>query len=282
MGESLSGRVLAKDCNSRIQNYILKRKEKELTSPCLAAILVGDDGGSVFYVNNQRKKCEDLGIEYRLIQLEDTVSEEGLINKIIELNNDKTVNGIILQLPLPDHLDEKKVTAAIDFTKDVDGLTDVNSGKFYKGEKCFIPCTPKGIIKLIKSTGIEIEGKNTVVLGRSNIVGKPMANLLLNENATVTICHSKTKSLKEICNMADILVSSVGKPGFITKEFVKEGAIVIDVGTSRVNGKITGDVCYDEVIDRASYVTPVPGGVGSVTTSMLMLNTCEALEGDEL
>jgi methylenetetrahydrofolate dehydrogenase (NADP+)/methenyltetrahydrofolate cyclohydrolase len=282
VGICLKGNELGKKYNEAIKNYSDKRKAKGLKVPCLAAVLVGHDGGSIFYVNNQRKKCEKLGVDYRLIQMDTDTSEKKLIEKIEELNNDDNVNGIILQLPLPKHINEKKVTSAIAFSKDVDGQTDINMGRFYKGDKCFIPCTPKGIVELIKSIGEKIEGKNAVVIGRSNIVGKPTAQLLLNENATVTICHSRTQNLKEICSSADILISSIGKPGFVTEDFVKEGAIVIDVGTSSVNGKITGDVCYDDVIGKAAYVTPVPGGVGALTTTMLILNTCEALEGDKI
>lgn len=282
MGICLKGSELGKKYNEAIKKYSDDRKAQELKAPCLTAVLVGNDGGSVFYVNNQRKKCEKLGIDYRLIQMDVDISEEKLIQKIEELNNDDSVSGIILQLPLPKHINEKKVTSAIAFRKDVDGQTDINMGRFYKGDKCFIPCTPKGIIELIKSIGEKIEGKSAVVIGRSNIVGKPTAQLLLNENATVTICHSRTENLKEICSSADILISSIGKPAFVTEDFVKEGAIVIDVGTSGVNGKITGDVCYDDVIEKASYVTPVPGGVGALTTTMLILNTCEALDGDKI
>ena len=182
----------------------------------------------------------------------------------------------MLQIPLPEGINEKNITPKISYKKDVDGLTDINTGRFFKGEEAFIPCTPQSIISLIKSTGCEIKGKNAVVLGRSNIVGKPAAQLLLNENATVTICHSKTKSLESICRNADILVCAIGKPGFVNGSFVKEGAIVIDVGTTMVNGKITGDVVFDDVISKASYVSPVPGGVGAMTTTILIKNTCEA------
>jgi len=174
-------------------------------------------------------------------------------------------------------LDEKLITSELSYTKDVDGLTDINLGKFYKGEQSFIPCTPQSILHLIKSTGCDIQGKNAVIVGRSNIVGKPTAQLLLNENATVTICHSKTIDLKEVCRKADILVCALGKPEFITDEYVKEGAIVIDVGTTMVEGKVKGDVCFNDVIYKAKYVTPVPGGVGSMTTTMLIKNTCEAM-----
>jgi methylenetetrahydrofolate dehydrogenase (NADP+)/methenyltetrahydrofolate cyclohydrolase len=181
-------------------------------------------------------------------------------------------------MPLPSYLNEEKIISKIDHLKDVDGLTDINAGKFYKGEKCFIPCTSQGIIELIKSTGIKIAGKNAVVLGRSTIVGKPVAQLLVNEDATVTICHSKTKDIIKICREADILVSAMGKPRFITEDFVKEGAVVIDVGFSVLDGKMVGDVDYDAVLHKVSFITPVPGGVGSMTPIMLIKNTCEVLK----
>ena len=242
----------------------------------LLRYLVGNDGGSAYYVKNQNKLCNELGIIAKNYSLEVTISEKELIDLIIVLNQDNTVHGIMLQVPLPEHLNEEVITSTISYRKDIDGLTDINLGKFYKGENSFVPCTAKSIIELIKSTGCNISGKNAVVLGRSNIVGKPVAQLLLKENATVTICHSKTNNLKELCKTADILVSAIGKPSFVTKDFIKEGAIVIDVGTTMVNGKVKGDVSFEEVIEVAAFVSPVPGGVGSMTTTMLIQNTCKA------
>ncbi|KOA20939.1 bifunctional protein FolD protein [Clostridium homopropionicum DSM 5847] len=278
MGVSLNGKAVAENLRNEIRKSIEVKKANGEKVPCMANILVGNDGGSLHYVNNQNKVCADLGIEVKSIYLDEKITEEEITKVICDLNNDNNINGIILQLPLPKHLDEAKITSLISFEKDIDGLNTVSVGKLYKGEKCFIPCTPRGIIELIKSTGEKIEGKHAVVIGRSNIVGKPVAQLLLNENATVTICHSRTDNLKEICSKADILVAAIGKPGFVTEEFVKENAIVIDVGTTAVNGKLAGDVCFDRVIEKASFVTPVPGGVGAMTTTMLLKNLCEGIE----
>jgi methylenetetrahydrofolate dehydrogenase (NADP+)/methenyltetrahydrofolate cyclohydrolase len=252
--------------------------EKNLRVPCMCAVLVGNDGGSISYINNQKRVCEEIGVAHKTVILDSDISEEALIKVIEDLNNESSVDGIILQLPLPKHIDETKITSKISYLKDIDGLTFENTGRLYKGERCFIPCTPQSVVQLIKSTGVSIEGKSAVVIGRSTIVGRPAAELLLRENATVTLCHSKTKNLKEICSNADILVCALGKPGFVTKDFVKENAIVIDVGTSMVEGKLKGDVLFDEAFEKAAYITPVPGGVGALTTTILIKNTCEALE----
>lgn len=275
MGIIIDGKAVAQSYRDKIKEFVQKNIELNHRVPCIATIIVGNDGGSLFYIKNQNKLCGILGIEARDLYLEESISEEELIKLITSLNEDNTVDGIMLQLPLPSHMDEKKITSLISYKKDVDGLTDINTGKFYKGEKSFVPCTPRAVIELVKSTGTIIQGKHVVIIGRSNIVGKPAAQLFLNENATVTICHSKTIDLKEVCKQADILVAAVGRPCFVTSDFVKEGAIVIDVGTSRVNNKICGDVKFDEVVDIASYITPVPGGVGAMTTTMLMENLCE-------
>ena len=281
MGKRIDGKEIALEIKEEIKEFVNKRKENNLNVPKVASILVGNDGGSLFYLNNQEKVATSLGMEFEKVHLNEEVTEEELINKIDKLNNDNTVSGIILQLPLPKHIDEKKVISAISPKKDVDCLTFVNQGKLYMGEKCFLPCTPNSVIRILKSLDITLEGKRAVVIGRSNIVGKPLSTLLLNENCTVTVCHSKTKNLKDVCKEADILISAIGKPKFIDDEFVKDGAIVIDVGTSSVDGKITGDVDFDKVIDKASFVTPVPGGVGALTTTLLIKNSCEALEKDE-
>lgn len=278
MGIAFSGKALALKYREDIKCFVTKRKEKNEKLPCLATILVGKDGGSIFYIKNQIKLCEELGIINKNIELEENTSEAELLEIIDKLNEDDNVSGIMLQVPLPKHLNDKLITSRISYKKDVDGLTDVNTGKFYKGERCFVPCTPKSILEIIRNSGLAIQGKHAVIIGRSNIVGKPVAQLLLNENATVTICHSKTKNLKEICKAADILVVALGKPGFVNSEYIKTGAVVIDVGTSMVEGKIKGDVDFEDVIEVASIVTPVPGGVGAMTTTMLLKNTCEALE----
>ncbi|GAA0121320.1 MAG: bifunctional methylenetetrahydrofolate dehydrogenase/methenyltetrahydrofolate cyclohydrolase [Clostridium argentinense] len=276
MGMKIDGKKIATTHRENIRAKIDEKTSIGVRNPSMVAVLVGNDGGSISYMKNQQKLSETLGVKYNSLILDETITQEELIDKIRELNDDNTVDGIILQLPLPKNFNEKEVTSAICANKDIDGLTDINTGRLYKGEKCFIPCTAKSIIELIKYIENDIKGKNAVVIGRSNIVGKPVAQLLLNENATVTICHSKTKDLKEVCKRADILVAAIGKPGFVTKDFVKEGAIVIDVGTTMVDGKIKGDVLYDEVIEVASHVSPVPGGVGAMTTTMLLKNTCEA------
>lgn len=276
MGLAISGRDVATRYKEEIREFtefLVKNGER---IPCIAPIIIGNDGGSHYYLNNVVKLCRELGVECKVTHKEENISEDELINLIISHNNDIGIDGIMLFLPLPKHIDEKKVTSVISYKKDIDCLTDINNGKFYKGEKSFIPCTPMSIMNLIKSTGAELSGKHAVVIGRSNIVGKPVAQLLLNENCTVTICHSRTLNLAQICRTGDILISAIGKPAFVTGEYVKEGAIVIDVGTTAVEGKITGDVLYNEVLERAAFVTPVPGGVGAVTTTMLIKNVCEA------
>ena len=278
MGKRIDGKEIALEIKEEIKEFVNKRKENNLNVPKVASILVGNDGGSLFYLNNQEKVATSLGMEFEKVHLNEEVTEEELINKIDKLNNDNTVSGIILQLPLPKHIDEKKVISAISPKKDVDCLTFVNQGKLYMGEDTFMPCTPKSVLTILKSLNINLEGMEVVVIGRSNIVGKPAGALLLKENCTVTMCHSRTKNLREVCKRADILVVAIGKAKVVDESFVKDGAIVIDVGTNSVEGKITGDVDFDKVIDVASFVTPVPGGVGALTTTLLMKNACEAIE----
>lgn len=276
MGVAINGKEVAAIYRKEIKQYTEELTNKGKRKPCIAPIIIGNDGGSHYYLNNVVKLCSELGVDCKVSHKEDNISEAELCKLISSLNDDLNTDGIMLFLPLPKHIDEKKVTSLISYKKDIDCLTDINNGKLYKGEEGFIPCTPMSIINLIRSTGIELSGKHAVIIGRSNIVGKPVAQLLLNENCTVTICHSKTTNLPELCAKADILVSAIGRPGFVTKDFVKEGAVVIDVGTTSVGGKITGDVAYSEIIDKAGYATPVPGGVGAVTTTMLIKNVCEA------
>lgn len=245
----------------------------------LAVIIVGDDSASRIYVNNKKKACEACGIYSEEYALDKNTTEEELLKLIDTLNHKKEINGILVQLPLPDGIDAEKVLLSISPEKDVDAFHPVNVGKIMIGNFDFLPCTPAGVMELIRLTGIEVSGKECVVVGRSNIVGKPQAMLLLHENGTVTICHSRTKNLKEVCRRADILVAAVGKPKFITADMVKEGAIVIDVGMDRdENGKLCGDVDFDEVKNVASAITPVPGGVGPMTIAMLMKNTVKAAE----
>ncbi|HII4439629.1 TPA: bifunctional methylenetetrahydrofolate dehydrogenase/methenyltetrahydrofolate cyclohydrolase [Clostridium perfringens] len=277
MDKILSGKTVAIDIKRQIKSYTeeLKASGKSLK---ISSILVGDDGGSVYYQNFQEKLANNLGIDFEKIKLDESISEENLKLKIEELNKDDSVNGIMLLLPLPKHIDERAVTNLIDADKDLDCLSEVSVGRFYKGEKCFMPCTPNSVITLLKDYNIEIEGKEVVIIGRSNIVGKPLFQMFLNENATVTVCHSRTKNLKEVCKRADILVVAIGRANFIDSSYVREGAVVIDVGTSEVNGKITGDVNFDDVYEKASLITPVPGGVGSLTTTLLLKNVCKELD----
>lgn len=278
MGQIINGKEVALKIKEEIKIFVEERKKNKLRIPKIASILVGNDGGSIYYMSSQEKVANSLGVDFLKIILEENVTDDDVINEIHKLNDDVNVQGIMLQLPLPKHLNEKKIIKEISVKKDIDCLTFESQGKLYMGEKGFLPCTPNSVITLIKSLKIDITGKEVVVLGRSNIVGKPVAQLLLNENATVTICHSKTKDLKEVCSKADILVVAIGKPKFIDEEYIKENAIVIDVGTSSFEGKITGDVNFDKVIDKASFVTPVPGGVGALTTTLLIKNSCEALK----
>ncbi|BDF33988.1 bifunctional protein FolD [Lachnospiraceae bacterium] len=244
---------------------------------CLAVIQVGSDPASSIYVGNKKKACDYVGIDSLSYELEEHTSEQELLSLIDRLNRDDKVDGILVQLPLPEHIDENAVIRAIHPDKDVDGFHPESAGRLCIGEKGFVPCTPAGIIQMLKRSGIEIEGKECVVVGRSNIVGKPMALLLLRENGTVTVAHSRTRDLREVTKRADILVAAVGKPKFITAEYIKEGAVVIDVGIHRnEDNKLCGDVDFDDVKEKAAAITPVPGGVGPMTIAMLMSNCVEA------
>ena len=243
----------------------------------LAVVIVGNDQASRVYVNNKKKACEFCGITSYEYALPEETTEEQLLELVDTLNGDGKVNGILVQLPLPKHIDEKKIIEHISPMKDVDAFHAVNVGRIMIGDYAFLPCTPAGVMELIHSTGTEVSGKECVVIGRSNIVGKPMAMLLLHENGTVTVCHSRTKDLAEVCRRADILVSAVGRAGFVTADMVKDGAVVIDVGMNRnAEGKLCGDVDFDGVAPKCSFITPVPGGVGPMTIAMLMENTLRA------
>ncbi len=277
MGKIINGKEIALKTKEDIKAFVEDNYNKTGKRPQIASILVGEDGGSIYYLNSQEKVATSLGLLFKKIILKESTTEEELLNLIDELNNNDDVHGIMLQVPLPKHIDEKTIVNRISPKKDIDCLNSISVGKLYLGEDGFIPCTPHSVITLLKSLNIDLCGKNAVVLGRSNIVGKPVAQLLLRENCTVTICHSRTKNLQEVCSKADILVVAIGKPKFLDASYVKEGAVVIDVGTSSFEGKITGDVDFDKVIDKASYVTPVPGGVGALTTTLLIKNACEAM-----
>lgn len=281
MGQVINGKEVASKVKEEIKNFIDNRKEKHLKIPKIASILVGEDSGSIYYMNSQEKLALELGVGFLKVVLKEKSTDKDVIDQIKKLNEDDNVQGIILQLPLPENLNEKKIIKEISIEKDIDCLTFESQGKLYMGEDVFLPCTPNSVLTLIKSLNINLNGKNVVIIGRSNIVGKPVAQLLLNENSTITICHSKTKNLKEICKRADILVVAIGRPKFIDESYVNENAIVIDVGTSSFNGKITGDVDFDKVIDKCGALTPVPGGVGALTTILLIKNVCEALKKNE-
>lgn len=273
----IDGKAISTQIKDELKEEVTQLKAHGIC-PCLAVIQVGNDPASSVYVNNKKKACAYIGIESLSYSLEETVTEEELLSLIKELNENNDVNGILVQLPLPKHIDEDAVIQAISPSKDVDGFHPETVGQMCIGTKGFLPCTPAGIIQLLKRSNIDIEGKECVVVGRSNIVGKPMAILLLRENGTVTIAHSRTKDLTTITQRADILVAAVGKPKFIKKEHVKEGAIVIDVGIHRnADNKLCGDVDFDDVIDYVSAITPVPGGVGPMTIAMLMNNCVETV-----
>ena len=255
----------------------LKEEIKDLDTPLgLAVIQVGNEEASNVYVNQKRKMAIELGYKFVYKVFSSNISQSSLIKEIDKLNKDDSIHGILVQMPVPDHINPKDVQNSIDPTKDVDGLTYLNSGKLISKEDGLEPCTPKGIIALLEEYNIPIEGKNAVVIGRSMLVGKPIANLLLNKNATVTICHSKTKDIKKYTKSADIVVVAVGKPHFLTADMVKKGVVIIDVGISRVDGKLYGDVDFEEVSKKASYITPVPGGVGPMTVAELACNVYEA------
>jgi len=268
----IDGKQVAESVKERLKAEVAKLKENGV-HPCLAVILAGNDPASQVYVKNKIKTAEELGIKSLSFTFDESVTEEQLIEVIETLNADATVHGILVQLPLPKGLNEERVLKSISDEKDVDGFSVYNMGQLVLGREGFVPCTPLGVIELLKSTGEEISGKRAVIIGRSNIVGKPLALLLLKENATVTVCHTKTKNLKEVSKEADILVAAVGRAKMVTDDMVKDGAIVIDVGINRVDGKLCGDVDFDNVKEKCSYITPVPGGVGPMTIAMLMNNT---------
>ncbi|MGN1402790.1 MAG: bifunctional methylenetetrahydrofolate dehydrogenase/methenyltetrahydrofolate cyclohydrolase FolD [Ruminococcus sp.] len=279
MGKIISGKEVSAAIRQKIREDAQTLRENHGIQPGLAVILVGNDPASQIYVRNKQKACEEVGFHAFEYRLSENSTEEQLLDLIGVLNKDNKVHGILVQLPLPDHIDPQTVINTISPDKDVDAFHPMNVGKIMIGDYEFLPCTPAGVMELIDSTGVEISGKNCVVVGRSNIVGKPMAMLLLHRNATVTICHSRTKNLAEICASADILVSAVGKAHFIKADMVKEGAMVIDVGMNHdENGKLCGDVEFAEVEPKTSYITPVPGGVGPMTITMLMKNTLRAAE----
>lgn len=285
----LDGRETAEQIRKELAEAVQERKKAGKKIPHLAAILVGNDGGSLTYVGAKVKACDQIGFESTLIRYDDSVPEEILLAKVKSLNEDKSIDGFIVQLPLPAHIDELKITQAIDPKKDVDGFHPVNLGNMVLNLPGFLPATPAGIVELLKRNNIDTEGKKCVIIGRSNIVGTPLSIMLGRNsnpgNCTVTLAHSRTQNLKEICQTADILIAAIGQPDFVTADMVKEGAVIIDVGTTRVEDKtrargwrLKGDVKFDEVADKCSYITPVPGGVGPMTIASLMINTLKAME----
>lgn len=283
----IDGKKIAEEIRQRVAEKIMERKKQGKSIPGLATVLVGEDPASQVYVRSKHKACEQLGIQSFSHVLPASTSQETLVKLVDDLNQDTRVHGILVQLPLPAGLDEEEVLLRISVKKDVDGFHPINIGKLAQKGRTpnFVPCTPAGVIELLRSTGVSLDGKNAVVLGRSNIVGMPVALLLVKENATVTICHSRSHNLPEITRMADILVASVGKPAMVRSDWVKPGAVVIDVGINRVDDpsaekgyRLVGDVAFDEVSEVASAITPVPGGVGPMTIAMLMENTLRAAE----
>lgn len=285
----LDGRATAESIRKELSEAVQERKRNGKKIPHLAAVLVGNDGGSMTYVGAKVKACDQIGFESTLIRYDESVPEEILLAKIQSLNEDKSIDGFIVQLPLPPHIDELKITQAIDPKKDVDGFHPVNLGNMILNLPGFLPATPAGIVELLKRNNIQTEGKNCVIIGRSNIVGTPLSIMLGRNsdpgNCTVTLAHSRTTNLKELCLNADILIAAIGQPGFVTEDMVKEGAVVIDVGTTRVDDpsrargwRLKGDVDFDNVAPKCAFITPVPGGVGPMTIASLMINTLKAME----
>ena len=273
----IDGKKVSAEVKEQVRQETLRLKEEHGVTPGLAVVIVGDDPASRVYVNNKKKACELVGFRSEEYALPASTTQEELLDLVRTLNEKEDINGILVQLPLPKHLDDKAVIEAINPVKDVDAFHAVNVGKIMLGEYDFLPCTPAGVMEMLHSYNIPVEGKECVVIGRSNIVGKPMGMLMLHENGTVTICHSRTKNLKEVCARADILVAAIGIPKFVKADMVKEGAVVIDVGMDRdENGKLCGDVDFENVKEKCSFITPVPGGVGPMTIATLMKNTIKA------
>lgn len=275
MAQIIDGKQISQQLREGMKQEVAELIEQGI-KPCLAVIIVGEDPASKVYVRNKERACKQLGMDSILLRLPEETSQQELLERVRTLNADPAVNGILVQLPLPKHLDEQEVLREISPEKDVDGFHALNAGRLLLGEQCTVACTPAGCLELIRSTGVNISGAEAVVVGRSNIVGKPMALLLLQQNATVTVCHSRTRNLGDITRRADILVAAVGKPRMITGDMIKPGAVVIDVGINRVDGKLVGDVDFESACEVAGWITPVPGGVGPMTITGLMRNTIDA------
>ena len=276
MAVLIDGKELARKIRMELKDEVTELKEKGI-NPKLAVIMVGDDKASKVYDKNKSKACEEIGIEYEEFLMDADITMETLLSLIEELNNREDIHGILLQSPIPQNLDIRQAFNKIDYRKDVDGFHPINVGKLSIGEDCFISCTPYGVVKMLEEYNIEVQGKNVVIIGRSNIVGKPLIQCMLNKNGTVTVCHSKTQNIKEITKNADILIAALGKAKFVTEDMVKDGAVIIDVGINRTDdGKLVGDVDFENIEPKASFITPVPGGVGPMTIAMLMTNVVNA------
>ncbi len=278
MGEIISGKALSKEKREEVRIKVEELKATYGAVPHLAVVLVGEDPASQSYVRAKERACIKAGMKSTVIRKEDTITEEELLTIVDELNADESVHGILVQLPIPRHIDENKVIDAIDITKDVDGFHPLNVAYMHLGRECILPATPKGIMTMLESKNIQLKGKDAIIIGRSNIVGKPAAMLLMKEHATVQIAHSRTQDLKEKCLKADIIVAAVGRANTVTADMVKEGAVIIDVGVNRVDGKLVGDCDFENIKDKASFITPVPGGVGPMTITSLLQNTLECFE----
>lgn len=278
MGEIISGKALSKDVREQVRLDVLKLQEKYGKVPHLAVVLVGEDPASQSYVRGKERACTKAGIKSTVIRKPDTITEQELLTIVQKLNHDDDVHGVLVQLPLPKHIDENKVIDAIEIAKDVDGFHPLNVAYMHLGRPAILPATPKGILTMLHSKNIELKGKDAIIIGRSNIVGKPAAMLLMKEHCTVTIAHSRTQNLAEKCRQADIIVAAVGRAHTVTADMVKEGAVVIDVGVNRVDGKLVGDCDFENIKDKASFITPVPGGVGPMTITSLLQNTLECFE----
>jgi len=285
MAHILNGNEVSKQIREEIKSEVIRMKQQGSKTPHLAAILVGNDGASMTYVGAKEKDCKEVGFDSTVLRFDASITEAKLLNEVEKINNNQEIDGLIVQLPLPKHINEKKITEAIHYKKDVDGFHPMNVGLMFKGLPCFLPATPFGIIKLLEHYQINIAGEHCVVIGRSDIVGKPMSALMLQKNATVTVCHSKTKNIESLIKQADIVIAAVGIPEYVKADMIKEGAVVIDVGITRVedatakNGyRLKGDVDFDGCAAKASYITPVPGGVGPMTRVGLLLNTLNAVK----
>ncbi len=278
MGQIIDGKELSKEVRREVKVEVAALKAVHGVVPHLVVVLVGSDPASESYVRAKERACVRAGMLSTIIRKDDDIEEKELLDIVTKLNEDPSVHGVLVQLPVPKHIDENKVIDAIDISKDVDGFHPLNVAYMHMGRKAILPATPKGILTMLKSINMELKGKDALIIGRSNIVGKPAAMLLMGEHATVTIAHSRTKNLKEKCLQADIIVAAVGRPNTVTADMVKEGVVIIDVGVNRVDGKLVGDVDFENVKDKASYITPVPGGVGPMTIASLLQNTVECFK----